>query len=346
MTSSLSPEQIAAARDLLERAGFKVLDPFRSVESYAAPVDVPLKVIMAVDVETTGLDPVVDVPIELGYVMAEYDPDTGRVHRILDRYSGFEDPNVPLSAKIQRLTGLTDADVQGQRFDDGKVNADVARSDFVVAHNAGFDRFMCEKRFPAFADKPWGCSWQEGPWEAMGITTGKLEFLAFKVCGIHYHAHRALVDAEVLLHVLTAPGLEGRPCLAHVLEQARRATYTVWANGSDYSTKDTLAAAGYRWSGEGGSGKIPKTWHKTGVVDLEAELQFLATSIYRHPAQVTVDEIDALSRYSSRTDGRHKQALPTVDRAEISKPTPVLAAGPAAVEPAPAMRRSGFGARR
>jgi hypothetical protein len=47
---------------------------------------------------------------------------------------------------------------------------------------------------------------------------------------VFYGAHRALVDAEVLLFLLTRPGPAERPILSHLLERSGRTTYCGWAH--------------------------------------------------------------------------------------------------------------------
>jgi hypothetical protein len=82
------------ARQLEATGDFKVLRRFESAQIYAPLEGVDpqqLRVAMVVDTETTGLSRDDDKIIDLGYVLAEFHPRTGLVHRILERYSGFED---------------------------------------------------------------------------------------------------------------------------------------------------------------------------------------------------------------------------------------------------------------
>ena len=109
-----------------------------------------LRKLLVIDTETTGLDKKKDKIIEIGYVIVHFDPETGAILDVVRRFSGFEDPGFPLPENITQITGITDQDVAGQKFDDDQINADIAESDLVVAHNAGFDRGFLELRFEAF----------------------------------------------------------------------------------------------------------------------------------------------------------------------------------------------------
>lgn len=267
---------------------------------------------MVVDTETTGLDSTTGKIIDLGYVLAEFNPKTGLVHRIIERYSGFEDPGFPIPPEITELTGIHDEDVAGQRLDDAKVEAAIARASIVIAHNAPFDRSFLEHRFPSFQSKWWACSQREAPWSELNTGSAKLEWLAYKLGGVFYSAHRALIDAEVLLFLLTKDGLNERTILSHILESSGRRTYCVWAEGAPFEMKDVLKKdKGYAWSDGSAPEKPIKAWYRTGVVDLETELSMLGKDIYGRPALVTVDVLTGRERYTSRYQARERMKVLT-----------------------------------
>lgn len=306
-------EEIAKA---LEASGqYRVLRRFVPSESYQLDGEEiepsRIRSILVVDVETTGLNKDSDKIIDVGLVLAEFDRVSGQVLRVLDRYSGFEDPGRPIPEEITRLTGIRDEDVQGQAFDDARVESLIARTDLVVAHNAPFDRGFLEQRFPSFQKKWWACSQREAPWSQMMTGSTKLEWLAFQIGGCFYDAHRALVDAEVTLFILSRPGPGDRPILAHLLEASGRKTYCVWAEGAPFDAKDKLKLdMGYSWSDGSSPDKPIKAWFKQGVIDLDAELLRLATEIYPRAASVTVDVMTGYERFTSRFSAREKRPLP------------------------------------
>lgn len=335
-------EQMALA---LEASGqYRVLRRFVPAESYQLD-DEKVEAnricsVLVVDVETTGLKKGQDRIIDLGMVLAQFDRVSGQVLSVLERYSGFEDPGRPIPEEITRLTGIRDEDVRGQAFDDARVEALIARADLVVAHNAPFDRGFLELRFPSFQKKWWACSQREAPWSQMMTGSTKLEWLAFQIGGCFYDAHRALVDAEVTLFILSQMGPGGRPILSHLLEVSGRKTYCVWAEGAPFEAKDKLKQEmGYSWSDGMSPDRPIKAWFKQGVVDLEAELEALAKTIYLKPATVTVDAITGYERFADRYHARLKQPLPALE-AEITAPASdgpvasVAAVVPVAASPA------------
>ncbi len=87
-----------------------------------------------VDLETTGLDPRNDEVIEVGIVFVEDDAVVNRVSKLFR-------PSRPLPLVIQRLTGLTDAQLSAQGEFAGFLPelTELLRGWTVVAHNAAFE---------------------------------------------------------------------------------------------------------------------------------------------------------------------------------------------------------------
>ena len=79
-------------------------DPGHRAAAPAPDGDHP--VLVAIDLETTGLEPVVDEIIEVGAVKFQ-----GR--EILGRFTSYVDPGRGIPSFIQQLTGITPADVEG-----------------------------------------------------------------------------------------------------------------------------------------------------------------------------------------------------------------------------------------
>lgn len=301
----------------LEASGYKVIREFSSFINGSLENEViNRKSLMIIDFEATGKEASKDLPIEIGLIRVEYDPVTFAIGRVLERYSGFEDCGFELDPEVERVTNLQRQMLIGHKFDDEHINNAIKSCDFVVAHNASYDRVMGERRFNFFAEKAWGCSYVEGPWEAMGINSKGQEFLAYKVAGIHYGAHRALNDCEALLEILNSKAHDGRNCFAHVFENAAKPSYTVWAEMAPFDKKDYLRNSGYRWNADE-PGRIPKTWYKNGVKDLQAEFAFLK-KIYDYPAVICVDTITNMQRHSSRFESRKKMKIDSLDEKQTS----------------------------
>jgi DNA polymerase-3 subunit epsilon len=122
------------------------------------------KIGLCLDTETTGLNHTTDKIIELGIVAFEYDPVTAAVIRVTDRYNGLEDPGCPLEKEIIEITGITDAMVAGQAFDNDRVKALADKATIVIAHNSAFDRKFVEDRYQIFAKLPWACTVSQLDW--------------------------------------------------------------------------------------------------------------------------------------------------------------------------------------
>ena len=99
------------------------------------------------DIEATGLSYATDKMIELGMVKFEYTQD-GRIFRLLDEFSGYQDPYIPIPVEITKLTGITDSMVKGHRINVEEVDSYLNNVDIIIAHNAQFDRTFFEMTFP------------------------------------------------------------------------------------------------------------------------------------------------------------------------------------------------------
>lgn len=257
----------------------------------------PVIRVLVLDTETTGLDHSRDKIIELAMLRVDVDTSTGLPVGDVTVYDGLEDPGIPISNEIQAITGITDEMVQGQRLDDARIAALLADVDLVVAHNAGFDRPFCEARIPAFAQLPWGCSFDGIDWKKEGYGSAKLEFLALEM-GWFYEAHRAEVDCHALLAVLGQPlPVFGQNGLAKIIAASAHPSYRLQANAAPFDAKDILKVRSYRWNAE------QKVWHTrlSDEAQLAAELEWMKTAVYNgRAARVQVEKLDARVSYSSR----------------------------------------------
>lgn len=255
-----------------------------------------------VDIETTGVDAVTDKIIEIGIVAFEY--DAYGVTRILDAVDEREDPGQPLPPEITRLTGITDADLAGKRFDGERLLKAFTEARFLIAHNAQFDRTFLETRFPMLAEKPWACSQTQIPWTtdaAMG--SAKLEYLVMKQGGF-YEAHRAETDCRAVLHLLSqnASWDPKKGTIFSVLRaQAVSTGLHVWFTSLPFSYKDEAKQLGCVWN-DGTKPGTYKAWHKEVKTPQEArEALAKAVEWYRRPdPQILVMETAAKNRFSAR----------------------------------------------
>ena len=253
---------------------------------------------IVVDVETTGLDTARDRIIEFCGVPFEFEKESGRILGVGEAVTFLEDPGRAIPAEVTRLTGITNEMVAGKQIDEAAVGAMLADIGLVIAHNAAFDRPFVDRRLPAFKGKAWACSQREVPWKALGVSSGALEFLMMKRCGLFFDGHRADADCHAVLRLLQEPFDDGALPMRTLLESARTPSFMVWALNSPFDKKDLLKQRRYRWSsGEGGR---PKAWYKTILAaEVEAEQAWLQAAVYGGGAGWTLDKLDATRRYAA-----------------------------------------------
>ena len=261
-----------------------VIRPFDGRIPAAPTVDLrthpDYRLAVVLDTETTGLDHTRDRVIEFGGRSIVYSRSTGEVVGLLDTYDALQDPGAPLSEKISKLTGLTDADLAGQSIDAGRVRSMIERAHVVIAHNAGFDRPFVDRMLAAASPAPpprvaWACSIELIDWAARGLPSTKLEALC-AMHGFYSQSHRAGSDAAALVRLLAHRNAEtGRTYLAELLEAARTPSVRVAAIRSPFERKDALKERGYSWVA------MRKVWERTvPSAERDAELAWLRAEIY------------------------------------------------------------------
>lgn len=296
-TSQPTPEQIKQATDWLGQANFRVIRPLeiRSVYCTDRPPE-KLITVAILDTETTGTNQSRDKIIELGIVFVEVCPATGKAYRVTRVFDELEDPGMPIPPESTRVHHITDEMVAGKRINDVEVEALLANVALVVAHNAGFDRVFVEERFPVFATKAWACSFRQIPWSDEGISSGKLEFLAYN-SGFHFTGHRASTDCHALLEVLQKPlPSSGNLAMQTLLKNARLTEIKVSALGSPFDSKNALKERSYRWNAD------KKVWAKEILQDnLDDEVTWLSEAVYAGKAfKLEFERMTAMNRYSNR----------------------------------------------
>lgn len=230
--------------------------------------------VCALDVETTGLDRRNDKIIELALQRAVVD-EYGRIVETGRPRSWFEDPGIPIPAKVTQKTGLTDAHVAGQIISDGEAYGLISSSDVVLSHNAAFDRPFVERRL-GLSGQIWICSLNDYDWEAHGFESRKLSDLLLR-CGWFYSAHRAEVDVTALLHLVDHKLDEGGTIMRELLRAAAQPTVEIDAVGAPFAMRDALKARGYSWHPE------KRCWCiALNSSSAEAECKWLAESVYRN----------------------------------------------------------------
>jgi len=198
-----------------------------------------------IDTETTGLNHRQDEIIEVALRQWLYHKKEHLLIAPLKEYSELNEPlKNKISKEITKITGIKKEDVAGKKIDWGVVNQMISDSDFILAHNASFDRPMIEsvsEVAEASASKIWVCSLNQVDWEEKGFLSAKQELLCI-FHGFHYSGHRALTDIDALANLL----LKGS-YLPEILVNAKVKNIKVDCVRAPFESKDLLKAQGFFW---------------------------------------------------------------------------------------------------
>lgn len=209
------------------------------------PADRPVT-LGILDTETTGLDPERNELIEIAITMMTINAD-GSIYQLDQPVSWLQEPSAPLEQRIIEVTGLTDADLVDQRFDEDEIADQISGCHILVSHNAKFDRAFLANRFGDLVDKPWGCTVADMDWLAHGLGGRSLGHLLYEA-GYFYEAHRAGPDSWALACLLAGRGGDGRTYAAHLIDTVRQSSSRIYAHGAPYAIKNQLKGRGYRWN--------------------------------------------------------------------------------------------------
>ena len=153
------------------------------------------------DTETTGLT-ADDEVIELSIALFEFDRNTGKLVRSLASYTGLREPSRPIDPGAQAVHGIDLRTLRGKRLDEERVTGIIGRAEFLIAHNAAFDRRYVERLFPEANSKPWKCSMRDIDWRGKGFGGRGLQDL-LQAHGLGSGiAHRAEADVQGALKLL------------------------------------------------------------------------------------------------------------------------------------------------
>ena len=172
-----------------------------------------------IDTETTGLG-ASDEVIEFAIVRFSYDISRDRIS-VLDTYQGFREPGCPIDPNAERVHGISFEKVSGKRLRDKVVHKILRKADFLVAHNAVFDRRFVERLYPQTGTIRWFCSMNGIDWKSKGFGSKGLQQLLSDHGIAANRKHRALDDVLAALELLAqVDPLSGRMYLAELLSRA------------------------------------------------------------------------------------------------------------------------------
>jgi DNA polymerase-3 subunit epsilon len=196
-----------------------------------------------IDVETTGLDDNAKI-IEIALLKMEL--VDGQLAQIGSPFQMLEDPREPLKPEIVRITGLTDDDLRGRRFDENRFAEELGSVDVLCAFNAKFDAGHLRARFSGLLH-PWVCARSDYDWAADGHE-GRSQQALVASMGHFYEAHRAAADIWALSMLIAMPAPDGRTIAAHLVDRGRKLETRITAMNAPFAVKDQLKGRGYRWN--------------------------------------------------------------------------------------------------
>lgn len=175
-----------------------------------------------IDIETTGFSPRSDAITEIAIALFRYNQDSGQILGIVDQLSSIEQPRVPIPPRVAQLTSITTQLTQGRVIDWASVSRLIDQADFLVAHNAEFERRFLSQIPELLDGKLLLCSQLLPTWHKPGIRKSvRLEDLA-AAHAIPHDAHRAYGDVVAMVKLLAATSpITGAPYFAEVLRAVR-----------------------------------------------------------------------------------------------------------------------------
>ncbi|QSO52363.1 hypothetical protein JZ785_27200 [Alicyclobacillus curvatus] len=162
-----------------------------------------------IDIETTGLSPRDDEIVQLSVVRFCFCRETGEILEIEANYTGFNEPTRSIPAGATQVHGISDRDVKGHRLDASLIESVVEPAEFMIAHNAPFDRGFLISQFTWATEKPWKCSMRHVDWQARGHPSRALQRLLFAHGITVERAHRADSDVDAALQLLNCDSGSG-----------------------------------------------------------------------------------------------------------------------------------------
>lgn len=255
------------------------------------------------DTETTGVSHKDDEVIQicmLPFIYAQ-DPVTNHytIIGVYPPYLGFKEPSGPLTQEIIDLTGITMDMLKGQNLDIEQIETILAKTDFIIAHNAAFDRPFTHDISEKFSEKKWACSMSNVPWSGLGFGSLKLTHIASDL-GFYFEPHQADKDCLAGLAILAQVDEAGESYFQKMITTAEKDSITIRAEYAPFEAKDILKTRGYGWK-DGSDGGV-KGWEIVIAIDkADDERAWLSADVYKGKPRFSEKSENAITRFTTNS---------------------------------------------
>ena len=251
------------------------------------------------DLETTGLDKKEDKIIEIAIKCIEITKESGEDVAVIDSYESLQDPGSPIPESSTQINGITDEMVQGESIDWEDVENILNKSQLIIAHNAQFDRSFMDLTLPLSKNKIWACSINDIDWDKRGFKSFKQELLCIWH-GFYYDSHRAMIDVDALIHLLTHSSYVDNKPIVELIQNAKKPVCKVEATFSKFKYKNLLKKRQYKWYNSDSGNKDDNVWYKLiQHSDIESEREWLTQNIYNGNFQGRFIEVTVIDKYKN-----------------------------------------------
>lgn len=252
------------------------------------------KLAIFLDVETTGLSHAQDRVIQLAIRPFYFNEENFEISGIAKKTVIFNDPEEEIREEITKITGITNEDVQGHSIDWSWVKSAIERGDYIISHNARFDRQFIEAEISraglTYTEGPvWCCSLDYIDWSSLfsvKIPSRSLEVLC-AWSGFFYDSHAADADIDALMHLIRKHGV-----MRELISRAGSPEHRVFAVNSPIQQNQLLKRRWYKWD------PSVSMWYKSfeNREDAEADVAWLSENI--SGVKPEIFELDPKYRYS------------------------------------------------
>lgn len=172
-----------------------------------------------VDISTTGFSSKKDEITELAVILFSFDPESGKITGIIEEYSAYQEPSVQIKPAARKLYALTDKSLKGMQLNTEKISQILEDAEFIVSHDAKFDKAFLDPILPNAKDMKWYCSMNGINWLAKGSLSKNLNKLLNERNIQFAEKPRALDNAKAVLSLLSCTDYKDNPFLMELLSR-------------------------------------------------------------------------------------------------------------------------------